>query len=153
VPIKKVYVASYHPVAAYPDYEQTWCDVWLRFHAGRKSMRTAPTLRSASDLAAGIELDTDFAKEYPQYRDETLEYVTKCEKILVWLESHHFYCDETSEPQPDIFTARETINRAEAEAMIDYYLSQLGVKNAVQKWMNPGKNISRPVTVLDGMII
>lgn len=153
MPIKKVYVNSYHPIAVHRKYSVPWCDIWLRFHAQRKSMRTAPTLRSATDLKSSIELDAEFANDYPEYREETFLYIARCENILSFLKIQPFYCDDENESQPDIFTAKDFIDRDEAEAMIDYYLSLLGIRSAVQKWKNPGGLISRPVSVLGGMIL
>lgn len=152
MPKKKVYVRCYAPIAVDSSFSVPWCDVWLRFHDRRKTAYKAPTLRSRLNLLSDLEINQECAAEYPVHKSLYEDDIQKYNWILRFLESNPFYCDLFNVDQPDIFTAKDLIDRAEAERMIDWYLRSLGFNGCVQKWKRPSC-IVRPLSILNGVFL
>lgn len=142
MPQKRVLVVCHEPIAIDPTSRQGWADVWIRFKAkpGRSVYRWAPTLVSRSDLVRDLELTRKVQTENPDL--DFVEEVRDLEAALERLKTEPRFVDDhpdlLSRGIPTIYTAADTLDRREAEAMLDVLLARLGQRNARYHWKRPG---------------
>lgn len=144
---KIVVVKSHGPLSFSKTIEIGWEDVWLRLHFGRHSLKLAPCLVSREHLRFDIAIAEKIANDpragtRQEHKKEAEDLRTLLEKVdalghvvdhapkSVWRgknPGHDFAF-------ANVFTRNSWIDRAEAECMLDSYLSALGVRNAAYKW-------------------
>ena len=129
---KLITVRSSDPIAADKNYRQPFFDVWISFTGkpGRKKYKFGPTLVALPALKQDLEMARD-ANDADEIAD--------CEKILKFLNDEDFYVAPRSDEAefPSIYTAREYIDRAEAERMIASFMRTLGFAVCRFKWRRP----------------
>lgn len=134
-----------------PDYKSPWEDVWISFKGkpGRKRYRFGPCLCSRANAESDLEFSRRMQEKHPEddyskeigYAQTALE-VLKTQERFVSREWNMF-----ERRIPQIYTRADTINRAEAERMLDAYLVELGVTGPKKfKWKRP-RFVAIPVSV------
>lgn len=155
---KRIRCICHGPIAAGPQYQSPWEDVWLRWKGkpGRKKYYAAPTLVCSAEIPvelesheqirnredvppiAGLEFSPTTKEERASWYREDDERLRAAQEALktqpyhidpTWIQGRHL---ET------IYTNAKGIDRAEAERMLTFYLREVfGVKNPKFQWDRP----------------
>lgn len=150
MPLKDVRVICHEPIAAYNDYKQGWCDVWLRFKLRRKTIRKGPTLISRHDLRRCIANADRFAEVYADdedFRNLYLQSAKEYRGIDMLLDTFGCWVEDKDEGCHDVYTSADMIDNAEARRMIAFLLSLYGVEKHKQRWKRPGGMLVVPVSL------
>ena len=155
--MKKVYVRSHGPLAF--GAHVGWEDVWLRVCSGKRTLRLAPCLVSREDLRSTIHLYTRIAEDpTAQTREIHRTAAAEMEALLRTIDVNGFAvsCAPKTTRRgrdpgrdfaiADVYTKVPWIDRAEAERMLDHYLSTLGLRGCRYKWKLPGL-VAMPITI------
>jgi hypothetical protein len=137
---KRVTVTCWEPMAVDPTAQQLWGDVWIRFKArpGRRAYSFGPCLCSRKDLERDLAgFDSDAGATLADF-SEDIAYV---HSVLETLRNQPFWFnpddDMSRRGTPNIYTATDWIDRAEAERMLTYFMSTLGHHNPRFHWKRP----------------
>lgn len=152
---KRVLIKSFSGLAVDPNYTVGWEDIYLELHwPKRHKLYLAPTFMTRDDLVHDIKIQFQLAEE-----NKKKEWAIKCEEhgkflqgVLEQLDRDGMAVDAKLDCKAlarsksgdrnqfalsGVYTAKEWINRAEAERMITYYLGLFGVKDAKYTWIRP----------------
>lgn len=133
----------------WPDLLVGWEDVWISWSCkpGRKTAYRGPTLIGMVDLKSEIYFHGELVKEYPEepsYQEDLDSLLSAKEQLLA---GKPFVVEGGNKNCDSIYTAKDWINRAEAEKMLAYYLRETeGMKDVRFKWVR-AKRLVMPMSV------
>ena len=143
---KHVRCICHSAFAVYPDAEEPWSDVWVRWRDRPGRVRAyGPTLISRADVLGEVEkyefliphYSKDGSTEMEQFSREELP---KARELLARLDAERYIIDDEnpSEHTPNLYTAAEWLTRATAEDLLAVWLLDAhGIRNAKFEWDRP----------------
>jgi hypothetical protein len=146
---KTVTVHSYSPLAVRRyrrKFPLPWTDLWLSFRIGpgKPTQNLAPCLVSRQELVKDLEFERfsrNDPKNLPESHAEKDRQIAEYEEILQKIDANG-----VAILNGDLYTRRNDIDFAEAEAMLRYLMASLGYNKVKFRWKDPGpRRIAIPI--------
>lgn len=136
---KEILLDCHGPIAVSPKYESPWEDVWLTFkRRPNRVERLGPCLVSRANLEWELQGHREYFAEHPK-ADWLHETLAQEEAILARLREQPYVLEPLSRPGiPNIYTRAASIDRAEAERMLAWYLAEAyDIREPKFRWKRP----------------
>lgn len=146
---KTVTVHSYNPLAVRQYRHKLalpWTDLWLSFRIGpgKPTQNLAPCLVSRQEFVKDLEFER-FSRNDPgnllESHAEADRQIAECEETLQRIDTNG-----VAILNGDLYTRKNDIDFAEAEAMLRYLMASLGYHKVKFRWKDPGpRRIAIPI--------
>jgi len=144
--MKHVRAICHEPIAIRPDFKQPWADVWIRYKAapGRKVYEYGPTLVTKPDAERDFEISKTCQAEHPEL--DFSSDIAESERVMAFFANGGdiLIGNDWEHGTPTIYTAKDYIDRPEAERMLRALMLHLGFRSIKLKWNKP-KTVITPI--------